>query len=164
MKCVDLLPKKYVFEQDIIIPKWSKTLQTFWSHSSVFTLEKQPKKLHFQSFFTSNIPFGGYLQWNAWSYFEEICSWTRYSNANLIKNISNFLVALLRFCYRKSIWKTKFSEFFTSKRLFGGYIQWNARSYFQKRCSWTMYRNAKLIKNISNFLVALFRFCIRKTT
>ena len=29
----------------------------------------------------------------------------------MIKNISNFLVALLRFCYRKTTKKSKFSEF-----------------------------------------------------
>ena len=38
-------------EQNIVVmSNWSKTFQTFWSHSSVFLLEKQPEKLNFQSF------------------------------------------------------------------------------------------------------------------
>ena len=33
--------RKYVAEQGIVIPNWSKTLQTFRPHSSVLALEKQ---------------------------------------------------------------------------------------------------------------------------
>ena len=36
--------------------------QTFWFHSSVFALEKQPKNLSFQSAFTFKISIGGYFQ------------------------------------------------------------------------------------------------------
>ena len=86
-------------------------------------------------------------------------AWTRYSNAKLIKNISNLLVTLLRFCFRKQPKKLNFQRFLTSKRPFGGYFQCNACTYFQKICSWIRYSNDKLIKNISNFLVTLFRFC-----
>ena len=57
--------RKYVAGQGIVMSDWSKTFQTFWSHSSVFALEKQPKNLNFQRFFTSRRPFGGYFQWNA---------------------------------------------------------------------------------------------------
>ena len=46
--------RKYVVEQGILMPTWS--------HSSVFALEKQPKKLNSQSFFTSKLHFGGYFQ------------------------------------------------------------------------------------------------------
>ena len=53
--------RKYVFEEGIVIPNLSKTFQTFWSHSSVFSLEKQPKNLNFQSVFPSNRLFGGYF-------------------------------------------------------------------------------------------------------
>ena len=42
--------RKYVAEQGIVMSNWSKSFQTFWSHSSVLTLEKQAKKLNFQSF------------------------------------------------------------------------------------------------------------------
>ena len=45
-----LTSRKYVIEQGIAMPNWSKTFQTFLSHSSVFALEKQPKNLNFQVF------------------------------------------------------------------------------------------------------------------
>ena len=44
---------KYGAEQGIVTPSWSKIFQTFWSHSFVFALEKQPKNLNIQSVFTS---------------------------------------------------------------------------------------------------------------
>ena len=53
-------------------------------------------------FFTSNRLFGSYFQWKAYTDLQKICSWTRYSNAKLIKNISNLLVALLRFFLSKN--------------------------------------------------------------
>ena len=102
----------YVTEKSIIQPNWSKTLQLFWSHSSVFALEKLLKKINFQSFFTIKRPYGDYFQWNMCTYFQKICSWTRYSNAKLIKNISIFLVAILRFSFSKTTYKAKFSEVF----------------------------------------------------
>ena len=102
---------KYVAEQGIVMPNWLKTCQTFWLHSSVFALEKQPQNLSFHSAFTSKRPFGGYFQWNACTYFHKICSWTRYSDAKLIKNIWHFLVTLFRFCFRKITSKYKFSMF-----------------------------------------------------
>ena len=114
----------YVTEKSIIQPNWSKTLQSFWSHSSVFALEKLLKKINFQSFFTIKRPYGDYFQWNMCTYFQKIYSWTRYSNAKLIKNISIFLVALLCFSFRKTIQQLSFQRFFTSKRPFGGYFQW----------------------------------------
>ena len=103
--------RKYVTEQGIAMPNWSKTFQTFLSHSSVFNLEKLPENLNFQSFFTSNRAFGGYFQWNVDPYFQKICSWRRYSDAKLIKNISNFLVALLSFCFRKQPKNLNFQSF-----------------------------------------------------
>ena len=42
--------RKYGSEQGIMMPNWSKTFQNFWSHSSVFNLEKLPKNLNFHSF------------------------------------------------------------------------------------------------------------------
>ena len=42
--------RKYVAEQGIMMPNLLQTLQSFWSHSSVFVLEKYPKNLNFQSF------------------------------------------------------------------------------------------------------------------
>ena len=146
----------------LIIPNVWETRQSSWSGSSVFALEKWSKYLNFQSFFTSFRPFGGYFQWNACIYFQKICIWTRYSDAKLIKNISNFLVTLLRFSFRKQPKNLNIQEFFTSFRHFGGYYQWNTCIYFQKTCIWTSYSDAKLIKNISNFFVTLLCFCFIK--
>ena len=103
--------RKYVAEQGMLMPNWSKPFQTFWPHSSVFALEKQHRNKNFQRFFTSKRPFGGYFQWNTCTYFHKICSWTRHSDAKLIKNISNFLFALLHFCFRKTTWKVTFRGF-----------------------------------------------------
>ena len=51
--------RKYVDEQGIVMPNWSKTSQTFWLLFTVFTLEKQPENLNFQKVFTSKRPFLG---------------------------------------------------------------------------------------------------------
>ena len=54
--------RKYVADQGIVISDRSKVFQTFWSHTSVFALEKQPENLNFHSVFTSKRPFDGYFQ------------------------------------------------------------------------------------------------------
>ena len=107
-------------------------IQIFRLHSSVFALQKQPAKLNFQSFFTSKKPFEGYFQWKPCTYFQKIC---KYSDAKLIKNIWNIVVALLDFWITKTTQKAKFSEIFTCNKLFGGYFQWNACKYLEKICS-----------------------------
>ena len=43
--------RKNVAEQGILVPNWSRTFQSFWSHFSIFALDKQPKNLNFQGFF-----------------------------------------------------------------------------------------------------------------
>ena len=55
-----------------------------------------------------------------------------------------------------------FHSFFTSNRVFGGYFQRNACTYFHKICNWARYSDAKSIKNIWNFLFTLLCFCFRK--
>ena len=42
--------RKYVAKQGIVIPNWSKIIQLFRSHSSIFALEKQSKNPIVQSF------------------------------------------------------------------------------------------------------------------
>ena len=54
-------PKKYLAEQRTV-PNWPKTFQTFRSHSSVFAIERLPKNLNFQSFFTFNRLYRDYFQ------------------------------------------------------------------------------------------------------
>ena len=39
-----------IAEEGRVRPNWSKTFQTFRSHSSIFALEKRPKNLNFQRF------------------------------------------------------------------------------------------------------------------
>ena len=43
----------YEVEQVVLIPNLSETLEDFWSHSSVFALEKYSKNLSFKSIFTT---------------------------------------------------------------------------------------------------------------
>ena len=93
--------RKYISKQGVVMLNWLEMIETFRSHSFGLPLEKEVRNLNFESFFTSNRPFGGYFQWNACTDFQKICSWTRYSDAKFIKKLSNFLVTLLRFCYRK---------------------------------------------------------------
>ena len=124
--------RKYVSEQGIVMLNWSKTFQTFWLHSLLFNLEKLPKNLNFHRFFNSNRAFGGYFQWNVCTYFQKICSWRGYSDAKLIKNISNFLIALLTFCFRKQPKNLSFQSCYTFNRPFVAYFHWNACTYFQK--------------------------------
>ena len=52
---------KYVSEPAMSIPNLSQKLRFFWSHSSFFSLEKQPKKLNFHGLFISKIMLGGYF-------------------------------------------------------------------------------------------------------
>ena len=42
--------RKYVSEPGMIIPNLSEKLQFFWSHASVFALERKRKKLNSQRF------------------------------------------------------------------------------------------------------------------
>ena len=104
--------RKYAAKQGVVIPNWSKIVQIFRSYSFVFALEIQAKNIIFQSYFISNRPFAGYFQWKGCTDFQKICHPTKYSDAKLIKNNSNFWVALLRFCYRKTMEKSKCSESF----------------------------------------------------
>ena len=156
--------RENVAQQGIVMPNSSKTFQTFWSDSIVFLFKRQPKNLISQSVFTANRFFGGDFQWNACTYFQEIYSWTGYSDTKWSKNLSNLMVTFLHFCFCKATLKSKFQKVFTSYRPFGGYFQWNMWIYFQKICSWTKYSDTKFIKNISNFFVALLHICFKTTT
>ena len=149
--------RKHVSEKGIVMSNWSIRFQTFWLHSSVFPLDRQPKNLNFHSFFTSNRPFGDYFQWNACTYFQKICNWARYSDVKLIKNIWNFLFTLLCFYFRKQPKNLNFHN-----RPFDGYFQWHLRTFFQKICSWKRFNDAKSMADTSVFLAALLFFSFRK--
>ena len=115
-----------------------------------FCFRKTSEKLTFQNLFATKKTSGAYSQWNAFTYFQKICSWTRYSNAKLIKNILNFLSQFFVFAFEKQLEMLNFQYFLTSKKPFDGYFQGNAGTYFQKIFSWGRYSDAKLIKYISN--------------
>ena len=156
--------RKYVAEQGIVMPNWSKIFQNFWSHSSVFALEKQPQSLLFRVLLPLRDPlvatFNEMHAPTSRKYVaEEGIVITNWSNT-----FQTFWSRSSIFALEKRLKNLNFQNVFTSKRPFGGYFQWDACIYFQKICSWTMYSDAKLIKNISIFLVALLRFCFKKTS
>ena len=138
--------RKHVSEQNIIIPNWSKIIQRFWSHSSVFALEKQPISLNCLSFLTTNRPFCGYFPWNACSHFQKIYSWTRDSDAKLMKTISNFWWCFSIFALEKQAKNLNFQSLLTSNRRFHDYVQWNYSTDFQKIRSCTRYSDAEFIE------------------
>ena len=55
MKMRELTSRKCVLEQVIIIPNLWQSLQFFYSHTSIFALEKFPKNLNFLSFFNETL-------------------------------------------------------------------------------------------------------------
>ena len=59
-----------------------------------------------------------------------------------------------------SFQQPNFWDWFNSKTTTGDYFRWNACIHFQKTCRCS---NAKLTRNIWNFLVTLLRFYLRKT-
>ena len=71
----------------------------------LFCFRKIPWKSKFSFFLTSKRHSGGYFEWKTCNSFQKISSSTRYINAKFIKNTSMFLVALLRFCFRKKVSK-----------------------------------------------------------
>ena len=46
--------RKSIAELGLMMQNLSKAFETFWSHFSVFALEKQSKNLNFQTVFNSN--------------------------------------------------------------------------------------------------------------
>ena len=82
--------RKYLSETTLSVPILSQKLQYFWSHCSVFALEKLTKKLNFHRFFIPKIIIGGYFQWNVCTHFEKICIWSRHEHCKFIRETSIF--------------------------------------------------------------------------
>ena len=144
----------------LIISNVSETRQSSWSGSSVFALEKWFKYLNFKRFFTSNRPFGGYFQWNVCTYFQKIGTWTGYSAAKLIKNISNILVTLLHFSFRKQP-KNLNIQSFTPFRPFGGYLQWTRAPTSRKYVSGQAVMMPNWSKTFQTFWSHFFVFTLK---
>ena len=71
--------RKYVAEKGLMMPNLWQTRQSFWLHSSFFLLERYPKNLNFQSFYTTKTSFDGDFQWELCTNFQKKCSWDRYN-------------------------------------------------------------------------------------
>ena len=156
--------RENVAKQGIIMPNWSKTIQTFCSHSSVFPLEKEPKNIFFQNVFTSNRLLVATLNETGPPTSRETVAKQDIVMPNWSKIFQTFRSHSFPFALEKQPKNLDFQRVFIFKRTFGGYFQWNTCTYFQKICSWARYNDAKLIENVSNFLVALLCFFPRKTT
>ena len=105
--------KKYIAQQDIMMPNWSKIIQNFRSHSSIFLyIEKLRKNLNFQSFFP--------LIDSLVTTFNEMCAPTSKKNVaeqgTVMPNGSKIFPTFwsnpsVFFLYNNNL-KYKFSEFF----------------------------------------------------
>ena len=115
--------RKFVAEQGIVMPNWSKIFQTFWSHSTIFALEKQPKNLNFHSFFISKRIVGGYFQGNMCTHFRKYVS----EPGTVIPNLSEKHQFL---CSHSSIFALEQQPI--PKIMLGGYFQWNVWAQLQK--------------------------------
>ena len=101
--------EQYVVEQGIMMPNLLQTLKSFWSHSSVFVLEKYPKRVF--------LPLKEGLV--ATSSEKRAPTFRKYVAEqdivmpNLFQSLQFFLVALLRFCFKKKAIKVlNFQIFF----------------------------------------------------
>ena len=112
--------RKYVAEQVIVIQNWSKTFQTFWSHSSVLGLEEKSEKLNFQSFLHLRNPLVA-------SNNETRAPTSRIYVADKGIVMPNWLKTFQNFWSHSSVFPLEnrpeilnFQSFFTSKKLSGG--------------------------------------------
>ena len=53
--------RKNAVEPGLSTPDWSKSFQTFWSHSLFFALEVQPEKVNFKTFLNYKKTSCGYF-------------------------------------------------------------------------------------------------------
>ena len=94
--------RKYVAEKGLMMPNLWQARQSFWLQSSFFLLERYPKNLNFQSFYTTKTSSNGEFQWELCSNFYKKCSWGRYNYVKFFKVTSILLVAASAFAFRKS--------------------------------------------------------------
>ena len=109
-----------VIEQDLPMPNWSKTFETFWLHSSIFALQKQPENLNVKS----SLAFRKRLV----ASFTETCAPTSrkyvversWLPLNLSKAFKTYWLDSSVFALEKQLEKLNFHSFFTSKKPFSG--------------------------------------------
>ena len=115
--------RKNLVEEGIVMPNWPKTFQTFWWHSYPFALEKQPKNLNFQIFYTPNSLTDHLVA----TFNEKRAPTSREYVAqqgivipNWSKIFQTFLLHSSDFPLKKEPKNLNFQSFFTSKKPFGG--------------------------------------------
>ena len=140
--------RKYLAEQGIVITNCSKIFQTFWLHSSIFALEKQPK--NFRVFPPLPDPLVATFNEIYVTTFRKYVAEEGITLPNCSKTFQTFSSHSFLFTLEKQYKSLNFQSNFTSKRPFDSYLQRNACTYLQKIDSSTTYSDGTLIKNISN--------------
>ena len=112
--------RKYVAEQGIVMPNWSKSFKTFWLHFSNFALEKTTEKNNFQSF----LPLRGHLVATS-NETRASTFWKYVARRGIVKqNWSKWLKTFWPhpsiYVLEKQLQKLNFQNFVTSKRPLGG--------------------------------------------
>ena len=143
--------KKYVAEQGIVIQNWSKILQIFVALLR-FCFRKATQKSNSSESFLSLID-------------PLVTTFNERRAPTLRKQVAEQGIVMPKWLKIIETFRSHYSVFaletqpknpilqslFISNRPFAGYFQWNARTDFQKICSWTKYTDIKLIKKFSTF-------------
>ena len=75
----------------------------------------------------------GYFRWNMFNHSQKICSFSRHEHTKVNTKIQNYLVTLLRFCFRITASKMlNFEICLPLKKTVGNYFDWNTSIHFQK--------------------------------
>ena len=143
--------RKYVAEKGLMMPNLWQARQSFWLQSSFFLLERYPKNLNFQSFYTTKTSSNGEFQWELCSNFYKKCSWGRYNYVKFFKVTSILLVAASAFAFRNSFLPLKeASQWLLSVRRVNSLpddMKWNKLYQFQ-----IYQRHSKIFGHTSLFL------------
>ena len=93
-----------------------RNFEFFWSHSPVFTSEKQPKNLNFEFFLhLSHHLVATFKETRAHTFRKHVSEPSK-SIPDFANKLRYFLDTLLLFCFRKTTVKSKFSDFFLPPR------------------------------------------------
>ena len=154
--------RKYVVEPGIWTWNSWKALQTFWLHSSVFSLEKIPEKINLQSYLHVRIPLvANFNESRAPSLrkyvAEEGIPTTNWSKLFKILNItSSFLL------YKNNLKNKICRAFLPLKNPLMATSNETCAPTPRKKNRWRGYSPTELIKYIWNFLVELLGVCFTK--
>ena len=102
----------YEVEQVVLIPNLSETLEDFWSHSSVFALEKYSKSLSFKSIFTTKKTLVATFSETRGPISKEYVASQSIMMPKLLETLQCFWSHFSLFYFRKVLLKSKFFEYF----------------------------------------------------